>query len=347
MKAITAVALLAAATATQAADFRALTDTYCQNVQQQDIWYSEYQPYAVPSWIEYSTLEKSKPYIDIRYTKPIGNMTMFPSNYRFTGNDSTMSTPFNGDFNLEEGESFSWGTKASEYAAGATRVDVKCSGGHLAYYVQLNGWDTRKSIMDEIVFGGPHVSLAHRFNLFNDPIKPFADPEYDNIFLQGWFTPFWNTREESVGQVNFNFFLNNIHTKEVINYVVTVADSRDRNLMERPIGTDPNTNAYWVSSYIGKDTDYVTKSRFSHPAQDMTREPKEQYEDSNDIWKFFRINLSKEQFQEVLDKIGSDSKPEDFALGYVAVQTEITYTREQTVGFGVRGFRTYLSKEVM
>lgn len=292
---------------------------------------------------------KMAPYWDFRYVNTLSNsgqpLPQYANHLPYSGINSTASSS----------GALAWGTNASVYDSTGSLVQTKCVNGYLAASAMVNGWDA----VAVNTFGGPAATWTYQFlgsNGYtgsNTTATPWNADGSGNLMLQGAFIQPFRYTTSSLGgaEVNFNVFLSNKNdlTKN-INFVISVYRSNGNLLnKQESINLDTSNAVRFVSTLVKDGTNWVTKSPYSNTATVMTGNTL-----SSESWPYFyRVNITYANLLNVLNELkkirGNEngqiygSKPEDWKLTNVAVQTEITDSYNQSVGSSVRAFEVYLS----
>lgn len=288
------------------------------------------------------------PYWDFRYVNSVSAspLSQYGNHLPYSGINSTTSS-----------QSPAWGTAASVVDPSGSLVQYKCINGYLAVSAMVNGWDTITPW--PAVFGGPAASWTYQFlgadgtTGQNTAATPWNSDGSGNLMLQGLFIrPFYYSAVGIPGaEVNFNVFLSNKDAlSKTINFVISVYRSNGDLTEDSVIGTDFTTHSFYVSTLVKDGTQYVTRSPYSNLATTMTGNTL-----TTESWPYFyRVNITYANLRNVLTKIPGNSNgeiyglnPADWKVTNIAVQTEITGSRYQSVGSSVRAFEVYSSSGAM
>ena len=287
-----------------------------------------------------------QPILDIRY---VNDITDYPNSGDPTYADHLTYTGIAGSVSgANTSDSWAVGTTASRYDGSGTIVQKKCVNGYLVFGAMVNGWD---SPVQQLTFGGPNVALTYKFQRPSppgfdvSPVQPWTSTN-GNLMLQAYFIPAYHYGAIR-GEAGFNVFLQHVsNPTEYLNYVINVYRSDGAADNETEPATDPTTGAWFVGTGIrdarpdGSAFRWTTKSPYSASSTD-TRD----YGVSTESWpQFFRVNISRNNLQQLLTATGKTSAPEEWAVKEVSFLWEIGGSPySQALAGSLQAFETYQS----
>ena len=190
--------------------------------------------------------------------------------------------------------------------------------------ITVNGCDVTLAADEyspSVSFGGPQATLIYKLT----DVYPWSSG--DNLMMQlNLSEPI--EEEEVHGGIYFNFFMINKHTKERLNYVITIQSFGSAWSKEQSeVLYDPSTDTRFISTTISKSSKHSTISPMSAETNSIGTN-------------FYRVNIPRD--------VLPIANPSDWFIPFIGVQYELEESLSRgSISAEFSDFSVYITKGIM